>query len=213
MRDGSLRWGWSRSRCACWWHRDVCRPVSCDQASAGQRFSRTTRRWHERKPEGEFEPLHPTASGLDGDSGHKGPESVPDSLNRAPGDTFSSASEPGLFGGCSLHALNILRARLPRTTPYAQCQRAASPVCIDRRYCNRVGLRRPYWRRVYQFIGNLYKGFMPPLATAGIAQKTGQRSLHPQLNAGRSSWSTRSDFGSTRGHGATLLPVATLRRG
>ena len=44
----------------------------------------------------------------------------------------------------SLSAFNILRARLPRTTPYVKYQRAVSPVLIDRQQLQLVGLRRPY---------------------------------------------------------------------
>lgn len=138
------------------------------------------------------EPLPPTY-GLARDSGHKGPESVPDSSPTLQRTLTWQPQTLDWLWCCSLHACNILRSRLPAPTGYVTCQRAASPVCINRRYRNRVGLRRPYWKEHSRFIVTATRVY------AAFSRNRNWPSLGPTFPSPpaklRSSWSTRNGFG------------------
>jgi len=78
--------------------------------------------------------------------GNTSPGPVPDPWTKPPGDTFGSASKPGFVRGVSLSAFDILRGRLPPTTPYIEYQRAVLPV-YDRQCFQLECLRQSYYRK------------------------------------------------------------------
>ncbi len=82
---------------------------------------------------------------------------------------------------CSLQACNILRARLPGTTAYVTCQRAAPPVFGDRQRLQLDGLRRPYCEECISLFVPCTRCFMLPLAAGGIGL-VGPTFLSPPAN-------------------------------
>jgi len=151
---------------------------------SGAHRGRDIRGYHHRRHG--LEPLLPIASDLAGDSGYT---TLGQFLTRRTEPQRTLTWQPHTLG-CSLRCSALRSHFYAQDSPVqpreARFERAALPVLCDRRYCNRVGFRKPYWLKCISLFVAYARG-----KTVGLS---GQRSLHPHPSAGRSGWSTASSL-------------------